>query len=882
MRGLLVSSSRVLSWLITLTMFFSLIVVPYDVKAADGDKHTVTGATDSTKPVYVELAAEKTIPAGTWGANSPSVDLTQYKVTVYNNSQTTISDWKVTIETSDASSWNAGWNGATRADGSNTITIGTVKSDGDSGVWQNNVIKAGDTATGSGFQIAASAINGATVTIEYTEGEGTGEVSEDTSGGGNSSGGGSTYDGSNIGSIDTSKNYNFAKLLQLSLYFYDANMCGEGVEANSLCSKTNNGGNGWRGNCHVNDSFSYDGKTYKVTGGYHDAGDHVKFGLPAAQAFTGLGLGYMEFKEAYNELGQTGHFKNILDYYCDYIRKCTVIGDDGKVKAFCYQVGHGDPDHAKWDSPEVEDENATDRKYTLVATSSNPATDIVGETAAALAANYINFGDEKDLEYAEALFEFARVNTKGIGEKDGTFYASSSWDDDYCLAAALLYKATKKEIYKTEYNSNKSNLANKSSEPFGWDNTYQAAVLYAPEKSANDIQKLQSYLNGYANKSQNSYYCHDSWGSARINCNIQLMMMIFDKYNNTDTYTTWCRYQMSLILGGNSTGKNLVCGYNGDSPVKPHHRAASGYGGWDGFNANADQKYTLYGALVGGPSDSNFSSYKDVVNDAVSNEVTLDYNAGMVGAAAALYLKYKDSTDAGFNEQTILADFYSETGASEQPSESLTKKTSFDDQSYGNASESKKTTIANEGSASDDGKNLIITSENETGNSSETKKPDDSKKIEDTSKTVEPVKVEETTAFNEEKKLEESKTTSSEKIEDKSSDTTKNKKSLTVLKIGDNVKVIKKNAFKGYTALKTIIIGKNVRTIEAGAFSGCKSVTKIIIKSKKIKRIGSKAFKGVGAKKYSSLKVTVPKKKLTLYKMILRKAGLSKKAKVKK
>ena len=39
---------------------------------------------------------------------------------------------------------------------------------------------------------------------------------------------------------------NWAKLLQYTLYFYDANMCGTGVSDNNRLS--------WRGNCHTYDS----------------------------------------------------------------------------------------------------------------------------------------------------------------------------------------------------------------------------------------------------------------------------------------------------------------------------------------------------------------------------------------------------------------------------------------------------------------------------------------------------------------------------------------------------------------------------------------------------------------------------------------------------
>ena len=437
-------------------------------------------------------------------------------------------------------------------------------------------------------------------------------------------------------------------------------MCGDQVSETSLYSKDLY--NGWRGDCHVNDSFTYNGKTYSAVGGYHDAGDHVKFGLPMSEAMTALGIGYYEFGAAFDELGQKQHLKTIVDYYCTYVKNCTVLNTAGtEAEAFCYQVGCGQKDHESWCAPEVENEVNTQRSYTLVATPSNPATDIVGGTAAALTLNYLNFGNEEDLKYAKALFAFAKKNEKKRGASDtsGSFYYSDygSWEDEYCLAAALLYKATNDADYKKEYNANNRNTGN-IEKPFGWENVYQAASFYAPDKNSTELSTINNWFAGVANANQSQYYCGDSWGSARINCNVQLMMLVYDKQNGTNTYSEWCKYQMSIILGNNSQGRNLVCGYNTNSPTKPHHRAASGYSGWDEFNSNATQKYTLFGALAGGPTSSDFSTYNDKVNDAVSNEVTLDYNAGMVGAAAALYLLYKDSKEEGFSNQTIRADFY--------------------------------------------------------------------------------------------------------------------------------------------------------------------------------------------------------------------------------
>lgn len=89
------------------------------------------------------------------------------------------------------------------------------------------------------------------------------------------------------------------------------------------------------------------------------------------------------------------------------------------------------------------------------------------------------------------------------------------------------------------------------------------------------------------------------------------------------------------------------------------------------------------------------------------------------------------------------------------------------------------------------------------------------------------------------------------------------------------------NAFKNNKNITNVIIGKNIKRIGKKAFYGCKSLRNITIKTKLLKKntVGSKAFTKAGSKNYKKLKVKVPKKKLKLYKKILRKKGLSKKTK---
>lgn len=108
----------------------------------------------------------------------------------------------------------------------------------------------------------------------------------------------------------------------------------------------------------------------------------------------------------------------------------------------------------------------------------------------------------------------------------------------------------------------------------------------------------------------------------------------------------------------------------------------------------------------------------------------------------------------------------------------------------------------------------------------------------------------------------------------------KNCKKLKTVVIGKNVTSIGKNAFYKCTSLTKITIPASVNSIGSKAFYGCKKLKNITIKTKKLtnKRVGSKAFKGIAKK----ARIKVPKNKLKAYKQMLKKKGVSAKAKIKK
>lgn len=89
------------------------------------------------------------------------------------------------------------------------------------------------------------------------------------------------------------------------------------------------------------------------------------------------------------------------------------------------------------------------------------------------------------------------------------------------------------------------------------------------------------------------------------------------------------------------------------------------------------------------------------------------------------------------------------------------------------------------------------------------------------------------------------------------------------------------NAFKGNKKITKVTIGKNILKIGKNAFSGCTKLKSITIKTTKLttKNVGKNAFKNINKKAI----VKVPAKKLSAYKKLLKKKGITeKKQKIKK
>lgn len=257
--------------------------------------------------------------------------------------------------------------------------------------------------------------------------------------------------------------YNYAEALQLSLYFYDANKCGNNITDAAIT---------WRCDCHQYDAYlsldtqntnlsqdfidkyksildpDGDGKI-DVSGGFHDAGDHIKCAQTAGFSLATLNLGLYEFPNAYEDTGTLYHLQEILKNFCDYIMKCTYIDKNGEVIAFCYQVGDAN-DHNYWEAPESQKIN----RPAFFVYEKNFGTEQVMQCVAGLAATAVNLKEtdseysNKCLEYAKALYDFGIKYKGSTPYHDGYFYSSTNgYEDDIAWAQAWMYLATGESNY---------------------------------------------------------------------------------------------------------------------------------------------------------------------------------------------------------------------------------------------------------------------------------------------------------------------------------------------------------------------------------------------------------------------------------------------------
>jgi endoglucanase len=451
--------------------------------------------------------------------------------------------------------------------------------------------------------------------------------------------------------------FNYASALQKAIYFYEAQRSGKLVPQNRVP---------WRA-----DSALEDGKDQglDLTGGWYDAGDHVKFGFPMAGSVTLLSWGVLEYKKAYQQTQQLELILDNIKWATDYFLKAHT-----KPTEFWGQVGDGDLDHKYWGPPEA----MTMARPSFKIDETCPGSELAAETAAALASSSLIFKEtapqyaDQLLQQAKQLYDFAdryRKRYTDCLKAARPFYRSfSEYQDELVWAAAWLYRASGEERYlqkaEKEYPKMKCD--------FGWthswdDKSYGSFILLAQLTGKKQYhQAAQHYLDywtvGHGPRriayTPGGLAWLDAWGSLRYAANTALMALLYSDVLKkgggqlplVKRYHDFAVRQINYMLGDNPSRRSFVVGFGHNPPRNPHHRGAHGSERHD-IHVPKNNRYVLYGALVGGPGRND--QYKDDRKNYICNEVATDYNAAFTGALSRMVLEFGGEPSASFPRITL-------------------------------------------------------------------------------------------------------------------------------------------------------------------------------------------------------------------------------------
>lgn len=409
--------------------------------------------------------------------------------------------------------------------------------------------------------------------------------------------------------------------LKAAITFFDANRCGP--EAGTGNKFT------WRAACHKDD---------QVPGGYHDAGDHVKFGHPQGWSAATLAWAYYEYPTVFAPV--KADFFRMLKYFTDYF-----LASHPSPDVFWYNIGDGNADHGYWGAPELQ----TGPRPALKAP---PGADVLGQHAAALALMSIIYKSE-DAAYATRCLEAAKslyalgltaagstATARGSDGSGGNFYKSSSHVDDLAWGAIWLYTATGTASYldPIEAWTKIPNDPGDNHYQKKWSPAWDDAILFVLLKMA-EITGKQEYYDGIvynlewardvSNKSPSGIPIIDSWGFLRYASAEAGLGYTAYKLLGYNGFNTLAGKIMDYTVGSNPENRSYLTGWGRNPPLHPHHRANEPVKG--------GALKGIIGGLVGGPTDD---VYSDNVDNFQETEVAIDYNAAFIlGMAAHIWVK---------------------------------------------------------------------------------------------------------------------------------------------------------------------------------------------------------------------------------------------------
>ncbi len=397
--------------------------------------------------------------------------------------------------------------------------------------------------------------------------------------------------------------------------------------------------------CHTQEATVYgdtSGKTYDVSGGWHDAGDYGRYVVPGAKTVEDLFLAYEDFDYTADDIGipESGNgVPDLLDearYELEWMLK---MQDEATGGVYHKVTGLTFPGMVLA-TEETEDMVLAPISYAATA-------DFVAVMAKA-SVNYAQYDQafaDTCLAAAKKGYDFMKANPDMGGFKNPDEiltgeYPDVGLTDETFWAAAELYLATLDDGYLAD---TKEAIDTKYNTGLGWAGIGGYA-LYDLAKAEGIDSGLQSNAKekflAVAHKKLSS--CQTShifigietypWGSNMVVAGDGMYLLMASKLEDDPAYLEYAQKQRDYIFGFNGTGYCYVTGYGDLSPQDTHHRPSQALG------------KTMPGMLVGG-ADENLEdpyasavlygkpgalAYVDNSQSFSCNEITIYWNSPLI------------------------------------------------------------------------------------------------------------------------------------------------------------------------------------------------------------------------------------------------------------
>ncbi|CAE6439520.1 unnamed protein product [Rhizoctonia solani] len=467
----------------------------------------------------------------------------------------------------------------------------------------------------------------------------------------------------------SSPKYNYAEVIHKSLLFYHSQRSGRLGPNRRLA---------WRGDSCLNCIGNYG---EDLSGGYYEAANTMKWGLPLAWTITQLAWNVYAFPDGFKAVNEFDEALEGVKWGTDYLVNCIANKDQFVGQLGVSAVGKTDVDFGYFGPPEEYDmwvplglKHSDGIAYI---NSSNPSSEILGEAAAAMAATSLIFA-EKNKTYSDELLQhsidlYTRATTYQGSYQKSThpnlktvkeWYPSSIFTDELAWAAAWLYTATKDEQYRTAADGFITKSADHNNE-YSWDEKLPGVytLLFGVTKNATYKAGAEAFFKDYwpggtIKQTAKGLAFLGSWGSLGYASATGFLMMNYAKTvgfhdPSANHSVSFSAQQLNYILG--DCGRSWVVGFGEGAPIRPYHKSSynsfidypmrgkdNGAQGEDFLNSKTVNRFILYGALEGGPA------WDDTFKD--DPQVTQDYNAAFTGLNAAMIEYYGGSNFKAFSD----------------------------------------------------------------------------------------------------------------------------------------------------------------------------------------------------------------------------------------